>query len=81
MASDKLNNRKFTLGDFVFVKASAPEKYRAIEAGDICGVFAIETDKLAEKWGEPIGCSMYIVEAGCGDDLEIPEQYLEFETD
>lgn len=81
MTDDKQNQPKFALGDFVFVKESAPEKYRAIEAGDICGNFLIETDRLAAKWGEPIGCLMYIVEAGCGEDLEIPEQYLEYETD
>ncbi len=81
MTKEEPVNQKFELGDYVWVKANAPDKYLAIESGDICGFFVVKDEAIAQKFDEPIGCLMYIVEAGCGEDLEVPEQYLEFETD
>ena len=80
MSGDNLANKKFAMDDYVWVKKDAPAKYLEIESGDICGIFEINTDILAKKFDEPVGSLMYIVEAGCGEDLEVPEQYLEFET-
>lgn len=66
----------FDWGHSVKITNKAPEKYRDMEYGDICGIRIIETEKTANQFNEPIGTILYMIESKDGVTLEIPEKFL-----
>ncbi|MCP4935361.1 MAG: hypothetical protein GY927_14455 [bacterium] len=59
------------------MKASAPAKYRALDYTEVCGISAIYIEIRGQDFDEPLGTLVYLVEAGNGEAIEIPERHLE----
>ena len=72
---------RFTWGDAVRVKACAPTDVRAGECGDVVAVTEIDSHEQAERYAVPIGNTVYQVEFGDGQALEIREAWLEAVTE
>jgi len=81
MAADKIMSYKFDWGDAVRVVDNAPQRYLLIDQGSVCGIRIIDTEAVAEDFCEPIGSALYLVEAGNGEAIEIPERFLEILAD
>lgn len=64
-------------GNYVRIKAGAPQKYRIMKRGIICGQRVIKDIDTAMELEEPVGTVMYLVESSDGDSIEIPQIYLE----
>jgi len=43
----------------------------------VCGFWTIEKDEIALSFGEPLGTTMVTVEYSNGEDVQIPEDWLE----
>jgi hypothetical protein len=69
-------NAKYTWNDLVTIAPNAPEQYKRYEIGVVVGVSTIDTPRLADKFGLPIGSTVYLIEGSDGDALEVPELYL-----
>jgi hypothetical protein len=76
MASNKSVTYLFNYGSSVAVRPDAPDQYKSIEKGSICGIRVIDSKRSAISADEPIGTLMYLVEDCSGKACEIPEQYL-----
>jgi hypothetical protein len=68
---------RYTWGDTVRIKFTAPAHFRPSDLGEVCGMWMVETEENAAARNEPIGTITYTVEFGDGTSLQIPEQYLE----
>lgn len=71
-----MKNGSFTWGDVVTVRSDVPKDFHPGQAGSICGIRAIETEKISNQFLEPIGTILYIVEFPDGNSVEIPEKFL-----
>jgi len=68
---------KFKWGDAVRTKSSAPEQFRPGEVSSVCGIYFVENEEAALKFGEPIGTVVCLVEFSNGSSIEVPEKWLE----
>ncbi len=68
---------KFTWGDAVRVKPGAPAQMRAGERGDVVAITEIDTQEKARGYNVPVGSTVYQVEFGDGEAVEIEEAWLE----
>lgn len=68
---------RFTWGDGVRVRASAPSAFRPGELGSICAVEEITDEVRARSAGVEIGTVIYLVEFGDGVAVEVAEAFLE----
>jgi len=76
---DKKN--KFDYGETVKITGNAPIKYHPFEIGFICGMTDIDSEEAATAY-DCIGSNwLYTVELLNGSSLQIPEKYLEKDTD
>ena len=73
MAADKVN---LTWGDAVTVVRNAPENFRPLETGSVCGMRLVDTLELSEKFSVPLGTFLCLVEFSSGASVEIPEFFL-----
>ncbi len=64
-------------GNYVRIKDGAPDRYRIMRHGIICGQRVIKDIDTSMALGEPIGSVLYLVESSDGDSIEIPQIYLE----
>jgi hypothetical protein len=69
-------DNKFTWGDAVLVKKSAPKNYHPGEFASICGMNRIITQKGADKLLCKKGEWIYIIEYEDGSSMEVPESFL-----
>ena len=72
-----MSDPRFTWGDSVRVKLSAPPAVRAGERGEVVAVTEIATPGMAEAHDLPLGSIVVHVEFGDGEDLAIPGAWLE----
>ena len=72
-----MSEKIFDWGDSVRILDIAPQKYYAMRTGSVCGIRVIETKNMSEKFDEPVGSTLYLVEGSDGFSLEIPERFLE----
>lgn len=69
-------NVLFNWGDAVKVVSNAPPEYHPAHEGSVCGIRVIETANVADKFSEPVGTHLYLVEFSDGSSIEIPERLL-----
>jgi len=72
-----MRTSSFTWGDTVHVKADAPSEFRAGEYGDIVAITEIDTQTKVDLYGVPLGNTVYQIEFGDGEAVEIPETWLD----
>ena len=78
MVTDKrMIEERFGWGEGVRVVDTAPQKYQGMETGSVCGMRSIETEDVAEEFGEPTGSMLYLMEDPNGYAIEIPGRFLE----
>ena len=70
-------NNKFTWGDPVLIKKSAPKCYKPGEFASICGIDKIITQQEADEFLCKAEDWIYIIEYEDGSSIEVPECYLE----
>ena len=70
------NFNEITWGDEVAVDASAPVKYRPSNVGSVCGIYKLDTEDKAKKYGGKLGTVMYLVEFSDSTAIEIPHTFL-----
>lgn len=68
--------KKITWGDAVSVLSSAPSEYRPSNVGSVCGIYDLDTEDKARKYGGELGVIMYLVEFPDGKAVEIPDKFL-----
>lgn len=68
---------KFTWGNAVCIKKTAPLNFHPGAIVSVCGLTKIESEKLAKKYDSKIGEWGYTIEYIGGADTEIPERFLE----
>ena len=68
---------KFTWGDSVQVKESAPTIYRPGDYGSVCSINEVTSRESAKKYQCLANTYLYIVEYSDGTSQSIPEWYLE----
>ena len=68
---------KFTWGDSVRIKLTAPARLRPGEGGEVVAITKIENQHQAEHYDVAIGITTYLVEFGDGQDVTVPESLLE----
>ncbi len=66
---------KFSWGETVRSKSDAPPRFSVF--GGVCGVRKVATLDEANAFDVPVGSSLYLVEAGDGSTIEVPELFLE----
>ncbi len=76
MATNQVRIHCFDWEDSVQVIDSAPEKYFVLGQGSVCGIRQIDTETIANDFGEPKGTVLYLVENAFGEAVEIPERFL-----
>jgi hypothetical protein len=68
---------KFDYGQSVQIFETAPAKFLEFgSVGSVCGVDQIETQKRSAEFDAPIGTPVYLIEAPCGNAIEVPEIHL-----
>jgi len=68
---------KFGYGEALKIIRSAPEKYLVYgEIGSVCGVDQIKSQRRTNEFDMPNGSIVYLIEAPCGNAVEVPEKYL-----
>ena len=72
-----INENKFTYGEYVKIKDTAPSHFCPGRVASVCGIIRIQTKTLAERYQSNIGEWIYTIEYIGGSDTEIPESYLE----
>jgi hypothetical protein len=77
MAFDLPLNPKYTWGDAVKVKISAPNKFCPGKTGSICGITPVYSSDLVQKSENILETIMYLVEFNDGLAIEIPEEWLD----
>ena len=70
-------NHKFTWGDIVFIKKSAPTHLHPGEIVSICSVIKIDSEDVKKQPCLIEPTWLYTVEFGNGSSMELPECYLE----
>jgi len=68
---------KFTWGDPIIIVKNAPEKFNPGEFGSVCGFYKVVSEIAAKEFECSIGDWIYTVEFQEGNDMQIPEIYLE----
>ena len=68
---------KFTWGDPVIIKKSAPRNFHPGEFASVCGLYKITSEESASKFKCKIGDWIYTIEFTDGSDMQIAESYLE----
>ena len=72
---------KYDYGESVKISKDAPVKYHPSETGFICGMIDIDSDEAAMAY-DCLGSDwLYTVELLDGSSLQIPEKYLEKDSD
>lgn len=77
MNSIRLNDHKFSWGDTVIIKDSAPVFLHPGEIGSICSVNKLDAEDVVQ---DPVLMEptwLYTVEFGDGSSIEISEYYLD----
>jgi hypothetical protein len=70
-----------TWGDTVRVKASANIEMRPGALAAVCGLREVETAEQARQFSCPIGTTLYLIEFGDGESIEIPAASVELVAD
>ena len=70
-------NHKFTWGDTVFIKKSAPSHLHPGEIVSVCSVIKIDLEDVKKQPSLMEPTWLYTVEFGDGSSIELPECYLE----
>ncbi len=70
---------KFTYGDAVIIKHSAPLAMHPGEYGSVCSLDQIYSQQEAERYACEIGEWVYAIEFGNGSDTQIAERYLDLD--
>ena len=70
-----------TWGDTVRIKAGADPQMRPGSLAAVCGLREVETPAQAQQFSLPIGTTLYLVEFGDGESLEIPGPFVELVAD
>jgi len=68
---------KFTWGDPILIKKSAPHSFHAGEFASVCGFYKITSEESAKEFQCNVGDWIYTVEFPNGSDTQIAEIYLE----
>jgi len=71
------DDSKFTWGDAVTIKSSAPQQYRPGQFASVCGIDKVSSLKEAEELFCSNGERVYLVEYTDGNSIEVPESYLD----
>jgi hypothetical protein len=70
-------DHKFTWGDTVFIKKSAPSYLHPGEIVSVCSVIKIDPKDVKKQPSLIEPTWLYTVEFGDGSSIELPECYLE----
>lgn len=65
----------YSWGESVKVSDDAATPY-AGRVGSICGIRTIESPAVAERFGQPQGGVLYLLEFQDGTSTEVPEKFL-----
>ena len=76
----KALSKKFDYGDAVKVSEAAPETFFPAQVGDVCGIDQIYTLEDADENQCNIGSWIYTIEFPNGSSMQIPECYLQEDT-
>ncbi len=72
---------EFDYGESIKISEEAPKKYHPSEVGFICGMIDIDSNEAAVAY-DCIGSDwLYTVELLDGSSLQIPEKFLEKDSD
>lgn len=77
MSTNSPNNSKFTWGDTVIIKSTAPKHLHPGEIVSVCAVVKIEEEDVFKDPSLVEATWLYTVEFGDGSAIELPECYLE----
>lgn len=66
-----------TWGDTVRVKANAPISMRPGAVAEVVGIRDINTPDQAAQFDIPVGATVYLIEFGNGDSMEVADKWLE----
>lgn len=72
-----MSDSRFTWGDAVRVKATAPASVRPGERGDVVAVTEIVTQEMSDLYDAAVGSTVYQVEFGDGNTEEVGDVWLE----
>ena len=66
-----------TWGDTVRIKAEAAAEMRPGSLAAVCGLREVETQEQAQQFSCAVGTTLYLIEFGDGESVEIPGLWLE----
>jgi len=72
-----MNKGKFTFGDTVRIRRTAPAEYRPGHVAAICWVDENIDEGLARATGFDVGANIYLVEFADGQSIYVEERMLE----
>ena len=75
--NEEIEDNKFTWNDVVMIKNNAPEYLHPGEIGSVCGMEKVKFKDVAEEYHVKVGDWVYTIEFDDGNDITIPEVYLE----
>ena len=67
----------FTWGETVRIRGGAPASYRPGALAAVCGMRQIENAEQAQQFSRSVETTVYLIEFGDGESVEIPEDLLE----
>ena len=73
----KVQDHKFTWGDTVFIKKSAPSHLHLEEIVSVCSIIKIDPEDVKKRPSLIEPTWLYTVEFGDGSSIDLPECYLE----
>ena len=68
---------KFSWGDSVLVKRPSSPSKPSMELGEVVGIRRIDTEAQSRELSAPIGSTVYLVELGDGESMEVPQASIE----
>ena len=71
---------KFTWGDLVRVRAAASIGNRLGALAGVVGMRDVETEEQSAQFDSPLASTIYLIEFGDGESVELPEHMLELAT-
>jgi hypothetical protein len=77
MATGETTKTGLDYGSAVRVLAHAPERARPGEFASVCGIATTATPEHAAHVGVAVNTTVYLIEFGDGEAIEVPADWLE----
>jgi len=75
--NNAIEDNKFSWNAVVRVKDNVPECSHPGEIASVCGMEKVEFQEVAQQYHTQVGRWIYTIEFNGGNDITIPEEYLE----